>query len=143
MGKIRYIFLAQAVILASLYVSSGSLAGGLVSISLIALAVYLMNSTMQLYFMDWADRHVPEAKDLASSLTSVSINVGIAMGSALGGFVTKNMELIDLSWSGGMMAVLASLLAWITYRLDRGARSVSREKNGLRTNTKEVRDHVL
>ncbi|MET3850498.1 MFS transporter [Paenibacillus sp. OAE614] len=143
MGKIRYIFLAQAVILASLYVSSGSLAGGLISISLIALAVYLMNSTMQLYFMDWADRHVPEAKDLASSLTSVSINVGIAMGSALGGVVTKNMELIDLSWSGGMMAVLASLLAWITYRLDRGARSVSREKNGLSTNTKEVRDHVL
>ncbi|UYO07264.1 MFS transporter [Paenibacillus sp. PSB04] len=143
MGKIRYIFLAQAVILASLYVSSGSLAGGLVSISLIALAVYLMNSTMQLYFMDWADRHVPEAKDLASSLTSVSINVGIAMGSALGGFVTKYMELVDLSWSGGMMAVLASLLAWITYRLDRGARSVSREKNGLRTNTKEVRDHGI
>ncbi|WP_433620676.1 MFS transporter [Paenibacillus cellulositrophicus] len=143
MGKIRYIFLAQAVILASLYVSSGSLAGGLVSISLIALAVYLMNSTMQLYFMDWADRHVPEGKDLASSLTSVSINVGIAMGSALGGVVTKNMELIDLSWSGGMMAVLASLLAWMTYRLDRGARSVSREKNGLRTNTKEVRDHGI
>lgn len=143
MGKIRYIFLAQAVILASLYVSSGSLAGGLVSISLIALAVYLMNSTMQLYFMNWADRHVPEAKDLASSLTSVSINVGIAMGSALGGFVTKNMELIDLSWSGGMMAVLAAVLTWITYRLDRGTRSVSREKNGLRTNTKEVRDQVL
>ncbi|MBJ9988046.1 MFS transporter [Paenibacillus sp. S28] len=143
MGKICYIFLAQAVILASLYVSSGSLAGGLVSISLIALAVYLMNSTMQLYFMNWADRHVPEAKDLASSLTSVSINVGIAMGSALGGFVTKNMELIDLSWSGGMMAVLAAVLAWITYRLDRGTRSVSREKNGLRTNTKEVRDQVL
>ncbi|MET3543552.1 putative MFS family arabinose efflux permease [Paenibacillus favisporus] len=143
MGKIRYIFLAQAVILASLYVSSGSLAGGLVSISLIALAVYLMNSTMQLYFMNWADRHVPEAKDLASSLTSVSINVGIAMGSALGGFVTKNMELIDLSWSGGMIAVLAAVLAWITYRLDRGTRSVSREKHGLRTNTKEVRDQVL
>lgn len=143
MGKIRYIFLAQAVILASLYVSSGSLAGGLVSISLIALAVYLMNSTMQLYFMNWADRHVPEAKDLASSLTSVSINVGIAIGSALGGFVTKNMELIDLSWSGGMMAVLAAVLAWITYRLDRGTHSVSREKNGLRTNTKEVRDQVL
>lgn len=143
MGRVRYIFLAQAVILASLYVSSGSLAGGLVSISLIALAVYLMNSTMQLYFMDWADRHVPEAKDLASSLTSVAINVGIAMGSALGGFVTKNMELIDLSWSGGMLAVLAALLAWINYRLDRGAHSVSREENGLRTNTKEACDHGI
>ncbi|MEF2967408.1 MFS transporter [Paenibacillus sp. M1] len=131
MGKIRYVFLAQAVILASLYVSSGSLVGGLISISLMALVVYLMNSTMQLYFMDWADRHVPEARDLASSLTSVSVNVGIAMGSALGGFVTTNLELIDLSWSGGIVAVLAAVLAWINYRLDRRARSVSKEDKGL------------
>jgi len=132
MRKIRYVFLAQAVILASLYVSSSSLAGGLVSISFMALVVYLMNSTMQLYFMDWADRHVPEARDLASSLTSVSVNVGIAMGSALGGFVTTNMELIDLSWSGGIVAVLAAALALINYRLDREARSASKEENGLR-----------
>ncbi|GIO38163.1 MFS transporter [Paenibacillus antibioticophila] len=132
MRKMRYVFLAQAVILASLYVSSSSLAGGLVSISFMALVVYLMNSTMQLYFMDWADRHVPEARDLASSLTSVSVNVGIAMGSALGGFVTTNMELIDLSWSGGIVAVLAAALALINYRLDREARSASKEENGLR-----------
>lgn len=132
MRKIRYVFLAQAVILASLYVSSGSLAGGLVSISFMALVVYLMNSTMQLYFMDWADRHVPEARDLASSLTSVSVNVGIAMGSALGGFVTTNMELIDLSWSGGIVAVLAAVLALINYRFDRVARRASKEENGLR-----------
>jgi len=132
MGKIRYVFLAQAVILASLYVSSGSLVGGLVSISFIALVVYLMNSTMQLYFMDWADRHVPEARDLASSLTSVSVNVGIAMGSALGGFVTTNMELIDLTWSGGIVAVLAAVLALINYRLEQRARSVSKDENRLR-----------
>ena len=103
-GKIRFVFLAQAVILASFFLSSGSLVGGLISISCMALVVYLMNSTMQLYFIDWAGRHVPEARDLASSLTSVSINVGIAMGSALGGFVTTNMKLIDLSWSGGIVA---------------------------------------
>lgn len=132
MRKIRYVFLAQAVILASLYVSSGSLAGGLVSISLMALVVYLMNSTMQLYFLDWADRHVPEARDLASSLTSVSVNVGIAMGSALGGFVTTNMELIDLSWSGGIVAVVAAVLALINNRLDRETRSNTKKENGLR-----------
>ncbi|GIO30950.1 hypothetical protein J2TS6_20910 [Paenibacillus albilobatus] len=134
MGKIRYVFLAQAVILASLFVSSGSLVGGLISISCMALVVYLMNSTMQLYFIDWADRHVPEARDLASSLTSVSVNVGIAIGSALGGFVTTNMKLIDLSWSGGIVAVLAAVLAMINYRLERGARSRSafKEEIGLR-----------
>ncbi|MFM9277852.1 MFS transporter [Paenibacillus jiagnxiensis] len=131
MGKIRYVFLAQAVILASLYVSSGSLIGGLVSISFIALVVYLMNSTMQLYFIDWADQHVPEARDLASSLTSVAVNVGIAIGSALGGFVTTNMKLIDVSWFGGIVAILAALLAFMNYGLERGERKANQEKDGL------------
>lgn len=123
MGKIRYMLLAQAIILSSLYFTSGSLVGGLISISLMALVVYLMNSTMQLYFIDWADQRVPEAKDLAASLTSVSVNVGIAIGSAVGGFVTMNMKIIDLSWVGGLVAVLAAVLALINYRLGRKARS--------------------
>ncbi|BFH63037.1 hypothetical protein [Paenibacillus azoreducens] len=117
-GKLRFMFLVQAVILASLYVSSRSLAGALVSISLITLLVYVMNSTMQLYFIDLADKHVPSARDLASSLTPVSVNVGIALGSALGGFVTTSKQLIDVSWTGGLVAVAAAVLTWISYRLD-------------------------
>ncbi|MFC7678410.1 MFS transporter [Paenibacillus sp. GCM10028914] len=131
MRKIRYVLLAQAVILVSLYFTSGSLIGGLVSISFMALVVYLMNSTMQLYFIDFADEHVPEARDLAASLTSVANNVGIAIGSALGGFVTTNMKLIDLSWSGGIVAVLAAVLAWINYRLKQGAVRTTKENNVL------------
>ncbi|KEQ24978.1 MFS transporter [Paenibacillus tyrfis] len=118
-GKLRVVFLIQAAILASLYVSSNSVVTGLVSVSFIALVVYVMNSTMQLYFIDLADKHFPSAKDLASSLAPVSVNVGIALGSALGGWVTTNMELIDLSWVGAIAAVAASLLTFISYRLDR------------------------
>ncbi|MEK5056850.1 MFS transporter [Paenibacillus sp. FSL H7-0326] len=132
MKKIRYVLLAQSVILVSLYFTSGSLVGGLVSISFMALVVYLMNSTMQLYFIDFADEHVPEARDLASSLTSVANNVGIAIGSALGGFVTTNMKLIDLSWSGGIVAVLAAVLAWVNYRLKQGTVSKTKVNNALR-----------
>lgn len=131
MKKIRYVLLAQAVILVSLYFTSGSLVGGLVSISFMALVVYLMNSTMQLYFIDYADEHVPEARDLASSLTSVANNVGIAIGSALGGIITTNMKLIDLSWSGGIVAVLAAVLAWVNYRLKQGTVSTTKENNTL------------
>jgi DHA1 family inner membrane transport protein len=119
LSKLRYVFLIQAAILASLYVSSHSIVAGLISISFIALLVYVMNSTMQLYFIDMADKHSPSAKDLASSLTPVSINVGIAIGSALGGFVSTNMELIDVSWFGGLLAIAASLLTFISYRLNR------------------------
>ncbi|MEY9973864.1 DHA1 family inner membrane transport protein [Lysinibacillus sp. RC46] len=117
-GKLRYIFLIQAVILWLFYISSTSIVFGLLNISFIALIVYTMNSTMQLYFIDLADKHYPSAKDLASSLTPVSLNVGIALGSTLGGFVTTNMKLIDVSWFGGIVAIVASLLTFISYHLD-------------------------
>ncbi|UVI29652.1 MFS transporter [Paenibacillus spongiae] len=119
--KLRYVFLIQAGILASIYVSHNSVITGLISISLIALVVYTMNATMQLYFIDLAHKHYPAAKDLASSLTPVSVNVGIALGSSLGGFVTTNMKLIDVSWSGGIVAMAASILTFISCRLDRKA----------------------
>jgi predicted MFS family arabinose efflux permease len=128
-GKLRYVFLIQAVILASLYVSSNSIVEGLISISFIALIVYTMNSTMQLYFIDLADKHFPSARDLASSLTPVSVNVGIAFGSALGGFVTTNKELIDVSWFGGIVAIAASLLTFISYSLDRKALFINEKKS--------------
>ncbi|QDS34195.1 MFS transporter [Brevibacillus brevis] len=122
-GKLRYVYLMQAVILASLYVSSHTLLGGFISLSFMALVVYIMNSTMQLYFIDLADKHFPAARDLASSLTPVSVNVGIALGSALGGFITTTRELIDVSWVGAIVAIAASLLTFISYSLDRKAMS--------------------
>ncbi|MDK8183545.1 MFS transporter [Paenibacillus sp. UMB4589-SE434] len=118
-AKLRYVFLVQAAILISLYFSSNSIVGGLISISLIALVVYTINSTMQLYFLDLADQHFPSAKDLASSLTPVSVNVGIAIGSSLGGVVTTSMELIDVSWIGGIIAIAASILTFVSYNLDK------------------------
>ncbi|MGG4446400.1 MFS transporter [Brevibacillus porteri] len=122
-GKLRYVYLMQAAILASLYVSSHTILGGFISLSLMALVVYIMNSTMQLYFIDLADKHFPAARDLASSLTPVSVNVGIALGSALGGFITTNRELIDVSWVGAIVAIVASLLTFISCSLDRKALS--------------------
>ncbi|NTU18915.1 MFS transporter [Brevibacillus sp. HB1.2] len=122
-GKFRYVYLMQAAILASLYVSSHTLLGGFISLSFMALVVYIMNSTMQLYFIDLSDKHFPAARDLASSLTPVSVNVGIALGSALGGFITTNRELIDVSWVGAIVAIAASLLTFISYSLDRKALS--------------------
>lgn len=129
-SKLRFVFLAQAIILASLYLSSRSLVAGLISISLIALLVYTINSTMQLYFIDLADRHSPTARDLASSLTPVSVNVGIALGSTLGGFVTTSSRLIDVSWSGGLVAIAAAVLAGISYRLDHNSSQLCNDPAG-------------
>ncbi|WP_314588116.1 MFS transporter [Paenibacillus terrigena] len=117
-SKLRFVFLIQGAILASLYWTSQNAVAGIFSLCLIALVVYMMNSTMQLYFIDLADRHSPSARDLASSLTPVSINVGIALGAAIGGYVSTHLTLIDISWVGALAATLASLLTFVSYRLD-------------------------
>ncbi|WP_235857349.1 hypothetical protein [Paenibacillus albiflavus] len=63
---------------------------------------------------------------LVKDKENVSVNIGIAFGSALGGFVTTNKEIIDVAWFGGIVAITASLLTFISYSLDRKSRLLSR-----------------
>ncbi|MEN8698570.1 MFS transporter [Bacillus infantis] len=125
-GKLRFVFIVQAVILASLYFTIHSAFWGLISIMLMAVMLYAMNAAIQIYFMDLAQTYAPGAKDFASSLTPVSVNIGIASGSALGGLVVSTGSLVHLSWTGALAALAASALAFISYRLDRGTGSMSR-----------------
>lgn len=81
---------------------------GLISIMLMAVMLYAVNATIQMYFMDLAEQYSPAAKDFASSLTPVAVNVGIALGSTLGGIVIASGSLEQLSWVGGTAALFAS-----------------------------------
>jgi predicted MFS family arabinose efflux permease len=117
-SKLRYIFIFQALILASLYVTASTIFGAMISILLMSLVVFVQGSTSQIYFVELAEKHFPAARDLASSLTPVSINVGIAIGSAFGGLVVTNLGLIHVSWVGGIFALAASLVTFISFRMN-------------------------
>ncbi|MBP1994354.1 MFS transporter [Paenibacillus eucommiae] len=119
LGKLRFVFVIQAVILASLYFTLHSAIPGLISILLIGLAVYLFNVTFQLHLMDLAGEYSPSAKVFAASLFPVSVNLGIAAGAAIGGLVATNIGLLHTGWVGGVLALVASLLTFISYRLYR------------------------
>ncbi|MDN7245579.1 MFS transporter [Planococcus shenhongbingii] len=118
-SKLRYVFIVQAVILGSLYFTMESTYAGLVSLMLMAVMIYAMNATIQLYLMNLATVYFPAAKDFASSLTPVAVNVGIALGATLGGYVVANGSLVQLSWVGALCALIASGLAFASYRMDR------------------------
>lgn len=117
LGKLRYVFVIQAVILASLYFTLHSAIPGLISILLIGLAVYLFNVTFQLHLIDLADEYSPSSKIFAASLFPVSVNLGIAVGAAIGGVVATNIGLLHTGWVGGVLALVASLLTFIIYRM--------------------------
>ena len=118
-SKLRYIFIIQAAVLTSLFFTMASTIAGLITLMLMAVLIYVMNTTIQLYLMNLAEIHAQGTKDFASSLTPVSVNIGIALGSFLGGSVVAAGSLAHLSWVGGIAALIASLLAFISYGLDK------------------------
>ena len=117
-GRLRFVFLMQAVVLTSLFWTTNHFILGLVNIGLMSLMAILLTTSTQLYLIDLAEIYQPKATGLAASLMPVASNVGIAFGSALGGIVYHQGNLINVTWVGGIVAVCAALLTFYSYRLD-------------------------
>ncbi|WP_214804887.1 MULTISPECIES: MFS transporter [unclassified Exiguobacterium] len=118
-GRLRFVFVVQAFVLAALYVTTSSVTLGLINIALMSLMSILLTTSTQIYLIDLAEKFNPEAKGLAASLMPVASNVGIAFGSALGGLVYASGPMMNTALVGGLVALLAALLTAISFRLDR------------------------
>lgn len=118
-GRLRFVFLIQAFVLIGLYFTTGHFIIGLINIGLMSLMAILLTTSTQLYLIDLAGVYQPKATGLAASLMPVASNVGIAMGSALGGLVYHQGPLMNVSLVGGVVALCASLLTFLSHRLDR------------------------
>lgn len=87
--------------------------------ALLAIVGYFFVVPFVLYLMNLAELYSPSAKDLASALTPVAVNGGIALGSAAGGLVVAAGSIALLPWAGGLSALIAAGLASLSYGLDR------------------------
>ncbi|QFF99028.1 MFS transporter [Psychrobacillus glaciei] len=117
-GRLRFVFLMQAVVLTSIFWTSNHFILGLVNIGLMSLMAILLTTSTQLYLIDLAGIYQPKATGLAASLMPVASNVGIAFGSALGGIVYHQGNLMNVALVGGIVAVGASMLTFLSHRLD-------------------------
>lgn len=118
-GRLRFVFLIQAFVLAALYVTTSNVTLGLINIALMSFMAILLTTSTQLYLIDLAEKFNPDAKGLASSLMPVASNVGIGMGSALGGLVYANAPVMTLALVAGAVALVTALLTTVSYTLDR------------------------
>lgn len=73
---------------------------------------------LQVYVVQLAERFTPHAVDVASGLNIAAFNVGIALGSLLGGIIIEDMSLMDTPWIGALIVVLALLLTRLSGFLD-------------------------
>lgn len=112
-------FIIQAVILLILTFTIPSPVAGLVTIFFMGLFAFMNVPGLQVYAVILAERYVPEAKDVASSLNIAAFNAGIALGAYLGGIVTDSIGLIHTPWIGAVMVAGAAILTAWSLRLER------------------------
>lgn len=104
---IRPIYCAHAVLMTSLVVAHWVPVYGALLLVVLGMFMYLQNSASQVLYMDVASQSHPGSLNLAASLNSMSFNIGIAIGSAVGGLINGHFGLMWLGPVGALFLVCA------------------------------------
>lgn len=107
---IRPIYCAHAVLMASLVVAHWVPVYGALLLVVLGMFMYPQNSASQVLYMDVASQSHPGSLNLAASLNSMSFNIGIALGSAVGGLINGHFGLMWLGPVGALFLVCAIVI---------------------------------
>ncbi|QGN36697.1 MFS transporter [Klebsiella oxytoca] len=77
---------------------------------------------LQVYVVQKAEQYTPDAVDVASGLNIAAFNVGIALGSVIGGQTVAHYGLAQTPWIGALIVLIALLLVVLCGRLDKPQR---------------------
>ncbi|MDO9359149.1 MAG: MFS transporter [Polaromonas sp.] len=73
---------------------------------------------LQVYVVRQAERHTPDAVDVASGLNIAAFNLGIAFAAWFGGLVVTHLGLMHTPWIGAVVVLGALALTYWSGRLD-------------------------
>ncbi|KRM58055.1 transport protein [Secundilactobacillus malefermentans DSM 5705 = KCTC 3548] len=100
--------LAGSLLLIGFFINQSVL--GLIAVLLMGLFAFMNAPGLQLYIVTVAEKEAPSAVTMASALNISAFNIGIALGSLLGGQVTAHFGLAQTPWIGIVMVILAILI---------------------------------
>jgi MFS transporter, DHA1 family, inner membrane transport protein len=109
-----WMFVLQAIILFVMTFALPFKVAGIITIFFMGLFAFMNVPGLQVLVVNLAEKYVPSAVNVASALNIAAFNVGIAIGSFVGGVIVDSIGLIHTPWIGGIMVVGAVVLTgWL------------------------------
>lgn len=119
---LTFIFAALALLLLLLQFTVHSSLPALLTVLVMGVFAFGNVPGLQVYVMQKAEQYAPEAVDVASGLNIAAFNVGIAVGSIIGGQTVQRIGLDQTPWIGAVIVALALILIILSGKLDKPSR---------------------
>lgn len=116
---LTFIFAALALLLLLLQVTVHSSVPALLTVLVMGIFAFGNVPGLQVYVMQKAEIYTPNAVDVASGLNIAAFNIGIAVGSVIGGQRVQHLGLTQMPWIGAMIVALAVILIILSGKLDK------------------------
>ena len=117
-----FIFAGLALLLLILQFSVHSSIGALITVLVMGIFAFANVPGLQVYVMQKAGQYTPNGVDVASGLNIAAFNIGIAVGSVIGGQTVQHLGLAQTPWIGAVIVLLALLLLILSGKLDKLSR---------------------
>ncbi|GEQ06456.1 MFS transporter [Staphylococcus gallinarum] len=117
------IFTIQAMVLLFVGITVTHQFIGTIAVLLMGLFAFMNVPGLQLIVVLFAERKHKATVNFASSLNIASFNIGITLGSVIGGFVLNHFSLTMTPYFGFIMVILASLMMYVTYKKETATQS--------------------
>ncbi|MCT4710434.1 MFS transporter [Enterobacteriaceae bacterium H11S18] len=116
---LKFIFAALAALLFVFQFTATSHIAALLTVLVMGVFAFGNVPGLQVYVVQKAEEYTPNAVDVASGLNIAAFNVGIALGSIIGGQTVQSFGLAQTPWIGAMIVAGALLLIGLSGRLDK------------------------
>lgn len=122
---LKFIFAALAALLLVFQFTATSHIAALLTVLVMGVFAFGNVPGLQVYIVQKAEEYTPNAVDVASGLNIAAFNVGIALGSIIGGQTVQCIGLAQTPWIGAVIVVGALLLIGLSGHLDKRTVAVS------------------
>lgn len=121
---LKFIFAALMVLLLVFQFTASMQYAALATVLVMGIFAFGNVPGLQVYVVQKAEQYTPSAVDVASGLNIAAFNIGIALGSIIGGQTVEHYGLAQTPWIGAVIVLVALLLIGLSGRLDKTPRVV-------------------